>query len=715
MPAIHRLVLLLGAASVASAAVAGGQGQAPTADTSVEDILVTARKRTESLLDVPLSVTAISGEDIVRAGKNTLTDIQNSVPNLQYSARGDYINQINIRGVGGDPRNVGTESGVSLYIDGVYAGRTAGWNQDLANIERLEVLRGPQGTLFGKNTIGGVINIVTERPGDSFSGTLRATAGNYQALALRGNVSGPLSDRFRAGVTLSGTQRQGYVRNLVDRQLLNGVNRRGGRLQFELDAAENVLFYWTADHTINDSPFALTQLGPPFAGSGAPYGPPANTRHTVSFDQSSAQILKSTGVSQTIEWELPNEMSITSVTAWRDVAVDLDSDSDSLPIDIIHAGPFTDESEFWSQELRLASPSSGSVTYVVGFYYFNQTAEAYRALYVGGSLPNGFESFATVKTEAIAGFGNIDVRPFENFTLTGGLRYTSERKRGSLLQRNVRFNYQFDDLRRLDTDLSWVASANYRILPTLSVYATASKGFKSGGFNVEAIQALDITAESLSFAPESLLNLEAGIRGRLLDNRLSFSLSAFTAEFDDKQVSQFLGEGIPIIQIGNAASARIKGFELEGSLRPADEFAVNFSLAHLDARYTDFPNAARVGGVLVSYTGNRLENSPKWSATLGFEGRVPTDFGEFSLRLDGRYTGSTYFQPDNLPVHRQNSYVVLDGRVALEFNEGRTSVAFIGRNFTDTNYFVFSRFALGNRQLLYGEPRMYGFELIQRF
>ncbi len=678
------------------------------------EIVVTARKRAESLLEVPISITAFSGDQLRRSGINSVSDIQNSVPNLQYSPRGDLNNQISIRGVGGDPRNVGTESGVSIYIDGVFAGRTSGYNQDLSNISQLEVLRGPQGTLFGKNTTGGVINILTERPSDEFRGQFQGSYGNYEALILKGTVSGPLASNLFAGITLSTTTRDGYVYNAFDGQKLDDVKRRGGRLQLVWQPSPDLSFYWTADHTANNSSFALTQLAPPFAGTGLPYAG-LNTRLRTSLDQSNQQRMRTTGLSQTIDYEAGAGHTLTAVTGWRRNNVVIYSDADSLPIDTVRSGPFSDQSHFFSQELRLSSPDTGLVRYVIGGYYFNQKAYAYRATLVAGSLINGFETQAHVDTESFAGFANVDIHPTDQITVTGGIRYTTEKKTGDFLQNNRTLNYNFPNLRRRDNDVSWTGSVNYRPSDSLSFYGTASRGFKSGGFNVEAINATGILPSSLSFAPEKLLNFEAGMKGRLLNGLINFSADAFYDTFDNKQVSQFLGAGIPIIQVGNAGKARIKGFEIEANARPTDILTLSGSLSRLHTRYIRFPDAARVGGVLVSYTGNHVELAPAWSADGTADLRIPVSFGYITARATARYTGVTYFQPDNLPGNRQSGYTLLSGRIGVESENGRTSLAIFGRNLTDKGYYVFSRFNGSNHQVLYGEPRMYGVELTQKF
>jgi iron complex outermembrane recepter protein len=561
-----------------------------------------------------------------------------------------------------------------------------------------------------------VINVVTARPGSERAGFVDATLGNYDALVLKGGISGPLGENFAAGITFASTTRDGYVRNLFDNRKLNDVSRRGARLQLTWDAPFGAEFYWTADTTTNTSDFALTQLAAPFAGTSAPFGS-VNSRLVTSQDQSNLQRLDVSGVSQTIDFEFANGLTLTSVTAYRKNSVRLNSDSDALPIDIIHAGPFTDESDFASQELRLTSRADQRVRYVLGGYYFTQEAFSYRAVYVNNSLPNGFETIADIDTDAAAAFVNLDFDLTESVTLTGGVRYTTEDKSGSYLQRNSTFPYAFPALDRTDSDVSWTASLTFRPTDALSFYGTASKGFKSGGFNVEPIQAMGVPASALSYAPENLRTYEIGAKGRLADNRFRFGVAGFFSDFENKQVSQFLSSGVPvpIIVIGNAAEAEIKGFEAEVSFSPNSVLTLDASVSRLLTRYTSFPNAARVGGVSIAYTGNRLENAPALSGDLAATVRIPVGNNVVTGFVRARHTGDTHFQADNAPIHFQKDYTTMDARLGLELNEGSTIVSIWGKNLTDEEFLTFSRVALGNHQVLYGEPQMYGLEVSWRF
>lgn len=707
--------LLAGVAHAQSGASAQAAALSAQADGNGGEILVTARKRSESLLDVPISITAFSGADLEKSRMTSVQDIQNSVPSLQYSPRGDFNNQIYIRGVGGDARNIGIESGVSLYVDGVFAGRTAGYNQFLTNIAQVEVLRGPQGTLFGKNTTGGVINITTKRPSETTEGEVKASYGNYDAVELSGSFSGPITDNLFAGVMVAGAHRDGYIYNVVDQRKLQNVARRGGRVQLLWKAPFGADFYWTADRTTNNADLVLGQTAPPFTGIAAPYGDLTN-RFQVAFDQENFSQMRTTGGSQTIDYTLDSGIVLTSITAYRSVYGNVFGDSDAQPIDTLHSGPFTDESDIFSQEVRVASPDRGPVRYVAGVYYADQSAYGDRKTYVSGSLPTGYSMTMGVDTQSIGLFANVDLHLVDRLTITGGVRYTSEKKDGYFHQISTGRNYQFDDLNRKDTDFSWTGSVNYRVTPDLSFYATASRGFKSGGFNLDAIALTNVQPESLYFDPEKLTNFEAGVKGKLFDGMVTFSADAFTDNFDNKQVARFVDVGgLPVNQISNAGKARIRGFEAEFSIRPDTLTTVNVNASHIDAKYTSFENAAVVNGAYVAYTGNVVEGAPAWGVNGSIDRRQPVSFGYLTAHAEVRYTGLTYFNPDNLVTNSQKPYTLANARVGFETEDGNLSVSLWGKNLFNKSYFTFARMAFGERLVYYGEPRFYGIEVIRKF
>jgi iron complex outermembrane recepter protein len=708
--------LLLSCSAVYADDQAPTTGPGATASNALEEIIVTSRKRAESLLDVPASITSFSKEKLELQGVTSLTDLQNSVPNLQYSARGDLENQISIRGVGGDPRSVGIESGVGMYVDQVFVGRTGGYNQDLFNVSQIEVLRGPQGTVFGKNTTGGVINITTSKPTDEFRGEFSSSYGNYNAVVLKGDVSGPLTSNLYAGLTIATNTRTGYLENLYDDSKLDGIHRRGAKLQLRWLPLDNLEVNWSVDRTTNNTNFALTVPADPLTGPAIPYNT-GDTRFTVSMDQSNSVQLATTGVSQVADLKLGGT-TLTSVSGFRRTDILVFSDADGLPINVLNSGPFTDDSHMFTQEFRVTSPGTDRLRYVAGLYYFDQDATSFRDVYVGGVLANGYVTNSGVDTKAYAGYADLDFDLMSDLTASGGVRYTDEKKNGyDFQQGGGGKNYSFPDLRREDSDVSWSGSLTYHFDRNVSAYGTVSRGFKSGGFNVDPITVVaNITPDKLSFAPETVLNYEVGTKGRFFDGALQLTAAVFRENFTNKQVAQIVpGANVISVFITNAGAARIQGYELEATLKPDPYWTIDASLSRLNAKYTSFANAASVNGEFVSYTGYQMENAPQASAALAVTRRQPFSYGTLIGWGSVRYTGDTYFQPDNDQVNEQKSYALVDARVGYETPDTRTSVYLWGKNLTDRAYFVYSRYEINIHQALYGDPRTFGIEATRKF
>lgn len=697
----------------ASAQATAPQEAAADTDADGGEIVVTARKRSESLQDIPLSVSAFGSQQLENLGAGELRDLQHSVPGLNYSDRGLLQTTLTIRGVGGDARNIGIESGVGMYVDGVYIPRTSGFNSDLAEVEQVEVLRGPQGTLFGKNTIGGVINTITRKPADKLEGMLYGTYGNYNAMRFQAAVSVPLTDNLFSKVTVASWDRDGYVHNLHDGQDYMNEDRRGGRLQLRYAPSSALEINLSADVT-RDRTRALQSQPGSAAGAAAPHF--IDNRYVINADQDNIVNRDMWGASATVDYTFDNDSTLTFIGAYRDIDVFVKSDVDQLPIDLFHSEYFTDDSKMISQELRLVSPGRNRFRYVLGLYYYNQKGSANRLIYLqnrAASITNVFG----VEANSYAAYANADFDILPELTATGGIRYTYEKKSGDLFQLRPGLNYDIDNMRRTDENVSWTGSLTWKIDPRFTTYATVSRGYKSGGFNLDGPSVAGLTAADLTFAPESVTNYEIGAKGRISD-LLRFSVSLFDMKYQDKQVVQLTSTSASQFvstQITNAGSAKIKGFEAELTVTPMSGLDLTFTGSHLDAKYSSFENAAtNAQGQFVSYTGNRIEFTPDWSgsATAAYHFRLGN--GEMRLSGSATYTGNTYFQPDNLPINFQKHYMTYDARIAYEFDNGLTLAAW-GKNLGQKDYYIFSRVFAGLDQKTFGEPRTYGVEARYRF
>jgi iron complex outermembrane receptor protein len=683
------------------------------ADGDSKDIVVTARKRNELLQNVPLSVSVFGAAQLEKKNINSLRDLQHSIPGIQYSERGVLQTELTIRGVGGDSRNIGIESGVGMYVDGVYVARTSGYNSDLAEVEHIEVLRGPQGTLFGKNTIGGVINITSKKPSDKLEGMINASYGNYNALLLQAAVSVPVTDKLFTKVTFASWNRDGYIHNIYDDQDYQNENRRGGRIQLRYVANDQLEFNLSADITKDRTRTALSQVGSA-AGAAKPYF--NGDQFQMDADQQNSNRRDMWGTSLTANYTLNNDMSLVYIGAYRKIDVLVYSDIDQLPVDLFHSGPFTDNSKTISQEIRLVSPSSGRLRYVAGLYYYNEKATGQRFIYINGSLASGIVNDAGATTNSVAGYLNADYDIFDRLTASGGLRYTYEDKKGRFYQARTGLNYDLDNLKDIDKNLSWTGSLTYKITPRLSTYGSISKGYKSGGFNLDTIAAPNLSASDLTFKPESVLNYEIGLKGRV-NNWLRFSLAGFHAIYKDKQVAQLVttgGGSFPSVQVTNAGKARINGIEVEATFTPYKGLDLTTSMSRLNAKYTSFDRAALVNGAYVSYTGNNIERTPKWTASAGAEYRFALGTGTLSFGGNASYSGDVDLEPDNLPANFQKGYTLFDAHVAYEMANGIT-VSLWGKNLSQKEYRIFSRQFAGLDQVTYGEPRTFGVEARMRF
>lgn len=676
-----------------------------------DEIVVTARYREESLQEVPIAITTVSGDQLERVTAVSLKDIRFLVPSLHYQDRSALQTELTIRGVGGDARNIGLESGVGLYIDGVYAGRTAAYNLDLADVAQIEVLRGPQGTLYGKNTTGGAINITTKKPTEELSAFATASYGNYDAVRFKGTISGAISDKVYGKLVVATWDRDGYLKNLFNGQKLQSEQRRAALAQLRFVPSDNFEVVLSGDVTFDDQDTILNQLGSP-AGFGAPYF--STDRFVVNTDQANSTERDMYGASLSATYSLDSGHTLTSITSYRDLEITVFSDIDQTPLDIFRSGPFTDNSEQITQELRLASPGDQFLDYVAGIYYYRQDANATRNIYQNGGPI--FFTDGPVDTRSFAGFINATANFTDKLSLNGGVRVTYEKKEGSYIQVSPVgvLNKDIPELRVSVTEPSWSASLNYRWTDSVSTYVSASNGFKSGGFNVDPLATpAPLTADEITFLPEFVTTYEFGFKSEFLEGKARLSGAVFYTDYKDRQVPQFeFVGGVPTVITRNAGEAEVKGFEVEFAAVPSDWFQFYGGISYLDGEYTKFAGATTGGA---DYTGNVTEKTPKWNVNLGAELRAPVGSSELVVAPQFAYLGETFLQPDNGPFNVEDGFIVFNVRAGVEFNDGAYGLYFWGKNLTDSVYKEFARQFGGSDQVLYGEPRTYGVEISAKF
>ncbi|HTU13360.1 MAG TPA: TonB-dependent receptor [Allosphingosinicella sp.] len=710
---------------------------AAVAQDESQEVVVTAQRRTERLLDVPVSVAALGEDQIVAMGAQDVGDLANYVPNVAIAEGTGLGSAVFIRGVGSNSRNIGFDSRVGVYLDGVYLGQSANINQQLVDIERVEVLRGPQGALFGKNTVAGAINLITSRPSDAFSAYFNGRVGNYDARTATARINMPLGEGVAAKVSLSRNVRDGFILNLVDGLRGDDVDNWAWRGQLRFQPNDRIELLLSADGLSGDEYGSTGNVLTNTFGTAIDTVAPGRREIAVTRTQTNDRNLW--GVSLDGSYRFDSGHALRSQTSYRRTRFRSIIDPDYSPPDILSVD-FQDRYRQFTQELQLVSPQGERFEYLVGLYYFHVDASSDRTVRLGpaGGPIFGAPALATLPTlgelttENYALYANatFDITP--QLELGLGFRLSREVKRGdfSIDSTNIpAFGLATGNFagRHVDEDFSPTATLTYKLTPDLTAYLRYAEGYKSGGFNFDFVTAASFP-DGLEFDKETVRNYEAGFRGSLLDGRLRFSLTGFIANYSDYQINQFrdLGGGRSAIVIGNAARVRTKGLELEVQARPARGLTLSGGIGLLDAEYRGLPvtPVLTVNGDLPGASDFQANASIGYETALGDSG--------LNLRANLTYTyRGPYFSsvenlrsvtvgspagPVTIPIDRVRGYDTLDARLAIGGANDRWEVALFGRNITDSLYVIgYERDFFGTLIEGLGDPRTYGLELTLRF
>ncbi|SNT09201.1 TonB-dependent receptor [Sphingopyxis indica] len=741
------------------------------------EIIVSARRRDESAQDVPVALSVVNSDTLEATGNYSLAQVQQLVPSLQVFSFNPRNTNVNIRGLGSNVSltNDGLENGVGVYIDNVYYGRVGQLQFDLVDLAQIEVLRGPQGTLFGKNTTAGAINISSRKPSfaPEFSG--EASVGDYGYYQLRGSASGPLLDDVLA-VRLSGavTERRGFLYNSTQKaraQDYSNWSLRGQLLftptadlevrligDFARQKQNHVLnilagyFGTYADGTAIPNNFA--QRAARFPGYTFPVIDPfARVGEADAHYQSN---MDGYGVSGQVDWDA-GPAKITSITAyrWWDWNPANDGDSTSLPA--VSLAQQSNRQRQFSQELRLASDADGPLDYVVGAYYFWQIIRGYGKVGYGSAAPawflpavpatvatpalDGFESNSTSdpETKSLAFFGQADWSITDRLTLTAGLRYTHEKKRGSFNQfwvagvdpatlpgplaaavvniRNL-FNPETSYSTGFSDDsLSGLATLSWQVSGDALVYASYARGNKSGGLNLTNLP----VGIDPDVAPETVDNYEIGFKSQWFGRAVTLNAAAYWTEIADYQTAIF--EQVSQLNyrqyIANIPGARSRGVEVDLSAAPTEHVSFYGSLAYTDTTYLSYPEApqaperANEGGNQ-DLTGERLPGVPKFTYTLGGDASAPV--GSLGGRSLAAYAHADYSHRSSFNTSSSNSiyadvpaFGIANARIGIRTEDGLFDLSIWARNLFDKDYFqTLSPGATGLVTALIGEPRTLG-------
>lgn len=742
------VVLAIGTVSQTTAA----QTAPASGEAALETITVTATRREESLQSVPISITALSGEALAGAGVTETRDLVGLTPNLaQQGSFGRTSPSFFIRGVGSTQFNPNANSKVGVYLDDVYLSSPAVHGSQIFDVTSVEIARGPQGTLFGQNTTGGLVRLITTRPSvaGGFSMDASLTAGRYgqldPELAVGFETGGSSAARF----SVLQQKRDGFQRNRLLGSDDGEIDALGWRAQWLWQASDEVDLLVRV-HGSRDSgqlvPYKQVGLVDPVT-SGPCTNPGLGTGCTDFFGYADTKDfhegqwdvpdqytdVESFGANLTLDWKLP-AFTLTSVTAWEQNESRVHEDPDASP-NYVMTGNYHGEPQQTSQEIRLTSPAGG-LSWIAGAYYFHETNDTSVGFPIPGFGPGalsgltdvleGLGQISSMETDSYAVFGNVDLAATDKLKLTVGLRYTHETKDvdygawladvtdvanttfftgRQITDRAIAQTIDFHEKESWD-DVSGRVSLAYSFNDDVLGYATIARGFNSGNYNGGA---LSDPAEAALVDPETLMSYEIGLKSEPSD-QLRLNLSAFYYDFTDQQVFILAAgdSGVPVQQLSNAAASTLYGLELEAVWRPVGPLQLQVGAGYTHSEFDEFKTP--LGQDL---SGGTLPTAPETNVNAMATYAIPTSVGTWRLEADAKYQSKQYFSVNNDPILSQGAHTVANAHVSWTSRDEHVTVTTWVRNLADEDYLVgaFDLASFGWNQWVVGEPRTYGMTL----
>lgn len=713
-----------------------------SAEPGDQDIVVTARRRNEVLQDVPIAVTAFTGAQLEREGALDLTDVGDTVPNvtLEVSRATNSTLTAFIRGIGQQDPVAGFEQGVGLYLDDVYLNRPQGAVLDIYDVERIEVLRGPQGTLYGRNTIGGAIKYVTKRLANVPEMDVRATVGTYKQLDLVMSASTPISDDFRIGAAVARLSRGGFGDNLTTGKDNYDKDVIATRLSAEVGHDDGALLRLSGDYTIdNSNPRGGHRL---IAGIQSHTAPAPDVFDTLGGQRDPRQKVNGGGVAANGQIRVADGVTLKSITAYRKDKSVGPIDFDALPaVDVDVPGIYKNKQ--FSQEFQ-AEIQQGALSGVAGVYYLDADAATIFDVRLTTTFP-GFTAFtdSEVHTKTWAVFGDFTYDISEQFSVSAGARYTKDKRSATVFRESFlgggspifggagipfpippAITSDFDGSR---TDNAFTPRLSVSFKPNRNnhFYASYSKGFKGGGFDPrgQTTQASDLNHDGtvdaaeiydyMTFLPEKVTSYELGWKGTMLDNRVSAALALFHSDYTDMQIPA----SVPCLVSGvasfcgltsNAGKARIQGVEFEGNARllgDAGGSRLNFgwSVGYLEGKFKEFITTLNVDEDMhlfppLPVVGNtrdvdvadfrEIQNTPKWTASGTLNYTTPLSGGTLNLNSTLSYRSKSQQFELHVPLLDQKGFTLWNASAVYELADGHWTFGLHGKNLLDKKYIV---------------------------
>jgi iron complex outermembrane recepter protein len=705
--------------------------------TRLDNITVTARRRAETSQEVPVAVSSFDADDLRDMQARTVDGLQGSVPNLNIVQGRGSASSVNvfIRGIGQPDALQTFDPGVGIYVDDVYYSRIQGGLFTLFDVERIEVLRGPQGTLYGKNSTGGAIKLVTRAPGEETSGAFELTAGNYGRLEGRFYGTTPMTDSAGASLAVVSSGSDGYVRDTLTGRKYNDDDSNSARIKFGSIGEGDFRWNLTADYTRQNNSLTMGQPMAPLVQVDLVTGPrvlsvpsnqPWNYRSRSSFTDGEGQKLTHWGITLGLDWTLSSAWGLKSITAWRDLKTDFFIDIDGSEFELGDVFVGVDQDQF-SQEFQFQYDNGDDLQAVFGLYYLRENIPSHQEAYADDFLalagtPLSFLRTIDddLRTTSYAGFAHVNWEFAPSWTLAAGLRYTHEKKD------YFRTTSTFSNFPALTADPAFafdVSDSWSSLTPSLSLqkqfsdqvmgYFSANRGFKSGGFNGRANSPADVS----KFDPETVWTYEFGVKTSSEDGRRIVNLTAFHSDYKDFQarVSEITNPNDPIpnfsFPVLNAAKLRIQGIELESVALLGDGLRLSAQVGYQNAKYREF-NDPRVDlNPALADLHDHVPFAPDWTARLAASHLfLLANDSTLTVGGDWNYKSKTWLSVDNREVLSQDAYGLLGMFASWDSADGRWQVRGGIKNMTDKLYKTdgqeFS--SVGNIQTAYyGWPRHY--------
>jgi iron complex outermembrane receptor protein len=716
-------LLLVSAPAIAQTAPApGDQARNPNTASNdpvaeneerIGDIIVTAQRREQNLQDVPITVSAITAEAARASGVSQTSDLPQLVAGVTFN-RVTANPLLFIRGIGTQNTQTGEEGANPVYVDGFYNPSLPGALFSFNNIERIEVLKGPQGTLLGRNSMGGAINVITRDPSHTTSVLGSVGYGNYDTIEGNLYATTGLADNAAGDISLYHHSQDGYGTNLVSGKDVNDRDEFAARVKVLVTGGDRTKLTFAADYVKSEFTQGFSIHPEPGAFTPINLETYPGNYQDVRMNFQPKGFVKQRGLQLRGEHAF-DFARFVSMTGYREVLTDFDYDQDVSSVAIVDAR-LTGDVRFVTQEFQLLSPQGSKIEWIIGGFYLSSEARSIQFLSGLGLAAAGglLIPDADISTESFAGYAEATFPVLDALDITAGVRYTQDTKRLTFL--NKLPNLNIIQRREDENDwgaLTWRLAASYHVNDDIMLYASASRGFKSGTYNPSSF------ANPVA-SPEKLTALEFGFRSDLFDRRLRLNASLFDYDYRDIQVLQ-AQSGTSLLV--NAAQARVRGLDLEMVARPVKGLQFSSGASFLfKHEYTSFPNAPASrqrpvppGGnttFVADATGNTMIQSPDFTGYVNAIYTVPLSSGDISFTANYSYTSKIFWEADNRL--RSPGYGLLNGQIAWTLPDTRYTVRVWGRNLADKEYAYYKKSSVADGAAP-APPRTYGVALDVRF